>query len=356
MRALLLFTTLAVAVRLFAEPSVQTLDPNRGTNNGGTEVTIRGKDLGRIVVCLLPCPTTVTFGETTVEALEISDEELRVTTPPHAAGTVDVTVSIPAKTPVVVENGFTFLAGPEADYERVLLPVWWKDSVPGAQGTQWRTDFWLRNDGENGVRIAAYNCPASHACLPVFPATYTLLPGYALHNVPDFSVEPRNNPSQLLYLSSDSAAGVEMSLRVADVSRGALNAGTDIPVVRESELLTDRAQLLNVPTDGRFRVLLRLYEVNGTSATFLVRLYAQTEEPSVSTLYETTMVTVTPQSGQFRTEAAYAQLPIAELHTADGLPAQVRIEVKPLTAGVRYWAFASVTNNETQLVTLVTPQ
>jgi hypothetical protein len=34
----------------------------------------------------------------------------------------------------------------------------------------------------------------------------------------------------------------------------------------------------------------------------------------------------------------------------------VRIEITPLTAGSRYWSFASVTSNETQIVTLVTPQ
>ena len=36
--------------------------------------------------------------------------------------------------------------------------------------------------------------------------------------------------------------------------------------------------------------------------------------------------------------------------------ALLRVEIVPLTAGLRYWAFASVTNNATQHVTTVTPQ
>lgn len=34
----------------------------------------------------------------------------------------------------------------------------------------------------------------------------------------------------------------------------------------------------------------------------------------------------------------------------------VRVEVEPLGEGARFWAFVSVTNNETQHVTLITPQ
>jgi hypothetical protein len=36
--------------------------------------------------------------------------------------------------------------------------------------------------------------------------------------------------------------------------------------------------------------------------------------------------------------------------------AAVRVEVTPLTAGSRYWAFVSATNNTTNHVTLITPQ
>lgn len=350
------FVSLAIATAALAEPVVTAIIPSRGPDSGGTEVIIRGSGLAVTVVCLLPCPPTVTFGETTVDAVEVSDQELHVNTPPHAPGTVDVEVSIPAQPSAVVKDGFTFVNGPEAQYERVLLPVWLKDTVPGAQGTQWRTDFWLRNNGQDGARIAAWNCPPAHACPPIFPLTYNLLPDHSLHNSPAFSTEPRNNPSQLLYIANEDAADVAMSLRVADVSRSSLNAGTDVPVIREDELLTGTAQLFEVPMDDKaFRVLLRVYDLTHTSSTFLVRLYAQSADPApVAGTYSVTVVT--PQSGLFRTEAAYGQLQLSDLAANGALPPVVRVEIVPLTAGSRYWTFVSLTNNETQLVTLVTPQ
>ncbi len=38
------------------------------------------------------------------------------------------------------------------------------------------------------------------------------------------------------------------------------------------------------------------------------------------------------------------------------LPAALRAEIEPLTEGSRHWGFISLANNETDLVTIVTPQ
>ena len=50
-------------------------------------------------------------------------------------------------------------------------------------------------------------------------------------------------------------------------------------------------------------------------------------------------------------DPAYAQL--AELPDTDNF---TRIELVPLTPGVKFWAFLTMTNNTTQEITLVTPQ
>jgi len=355
-KVLLLFTTLAVTATLFAAPVVTSIEPNRGPDTGGTLVSILGSGLATNVVCLLPCPTTVTFDDITVEAETVSDRELRVTTPSHAPGVVDVAVTLPTEPEVVVEDGFTFVDGPEAAFERVLVPVWLKGTVPGAHGSQWRTDFWLRNNRQESVQIAPWNCPQGLVCPPVFPLTHNLTGGRSLRNLAEFSGEPRSNPSQILYISNPDTKDVSMSLRVSDISRGTLNAGTDIPVIREGELLTRSAHLFDVPTDNKvFRVLLRVYDVTDTTSLFRVHLSAQSEEKT-PVLHTTTLTATTPQSGPFRTEAAYAELPISDLVHEGTWPALIRVSVEPLTPGSRYWAFVSMTNNDTQLVTLATPQ
>jgi hypothetical protein len=34
---------------------------------------------------------------------------------------------------------------------------------------------------------------------------------------------------------------------------------------------------------------------------------------------------------------------------------QVRIEIEPFSAGVAFWSYVSITNNDSQQITLVTP-
>jgi hypothetical protein len=349
---------LLVSTSAFAQdPTVDSITPNSGADSGGTAIVIKGTNLGTAVACLLPCPPIVTFGDIAVDAVEVSNTELNVTTPAHAAGVVDVTVAVPGRTPVVVEDGFTFLSGSESPYERVLLPIYFPGVVYGTSGTQWATDLSIHSGGANPVSIANRVCGPAEICPPVFPLTYTLEGGKSLHNPQVFFPYQRDNSSLVLYVSKNGADDVSLGLRVADVSRNALNGGTDLPVIRENEFLTRNAQLHNVPLDNRtFRILLRVYDLTYSEATFGVRIYPVSEDPAPA-IYGTTLTAKTSTAGSFRAEAAYAELDITQLlYLRLAWPETARIEIDPMTPGSRYWAFVSLTNNETQLVTLVTPQ
>jgi hypothetical protein len=348
---LLALTTLTAAAQ---KPAIDSITPGQGPDSGGTLVTVRGTNLATRIQCLVPCPPQVVFGEIAVDATEKSDSVLEVTTPAHEPGTVDVMVVIPGQEPVVVEDGFTFIGGPEAEYEQVLLPIYIRGTIPGANGTEWRTDFRIRNDGSEAVRLAPWECPDGQVCPPVFPLTHVLQPLRTLHNPSDFAKSPRSNPSALLYVSKP--ASVTMSLRVADLSRSALNAGTDLPVLRSAEMLTGRAQLFNVPMKNEFRVLLRIYETEYSRSEYTVVLVPEDDDEGIP-VHATTLTATTAQEGPFRTEAAYVQFDVTDLlKLRRAWPEAVRIEITPRTPGSRYWAVASITSNETQLVTLVTPQ
>ena len=357
MKSLLFALALSFTALAQEAPVIVAITPGSGPETGGTAVVISGSNLHTPVACLLPCPPRVGFGEIFVDAEEVSDHQLNVTTPAHAAGVVDVTVSIPGRPSVVVENGFTFVQGPESAYERVLLPIYVKGVIPGAHGTQWATDLWIHNGGTSAVSIADRVRPAEAACAPVIPLTLTLDAGRSLHNPDHFFPPNRNNPSQMLYVSKPGADDVSLGLRVADVSRNTLNSGTDLPVIRESRFLTRTAQLLNVPLDNQnFRILLRVYDVTYSEALFSVRIYPS-DPDRVQAVYGTTLTATTPRLPPFRPEAAYAELDITPLlNLRLAWPQNARIEVEPLNPGSRYWAFLSLTNNQTQLVTLVTPQ
>jgi hypothetical protein len=358
MKRLLLLFSLLFSFSALADPVVTSLEPSFGPTTGGTEVTITGSDLLPHIVCALPCPTTVTFGDVTVEVSEESATRLKVITPPHAAGTVDVRVNVSGEEPVRVPGAFTYQVASEAEYEQVLLPVYLDGIVDGAGGSRWAVDFWMRNGGPNPVRFAPFPCPPGQACPAVVPLTAPLVPGHTYRGLPPNFGEGSTNPSRLFYLSRDGVGRVAMSLRFADLSQGTLNGGTDLPVIREREVLTHPAQLFNVPLNSNFRVLLRVYDVAQTASSFRVSVYPQAVGLTPPALHTFDVTATTPQLGPLRTEAAYGQFDVSSLLALDHVqwPETVRLEVTPLTPGSRFWAFASVTNNTTNLVTLVTPQ
>jgi hypothetical protein len=336
-------------------PSVTAITPSSAPSTGGTEITITGSNLATKVQCIIPCPALVTFGDISVPVKSETSTRLVVDAPPHQPGTVDVTIAIAGETPLKLPNAFTFTPDHDDVYETVLLPVYSEGTVPGAFGSQWQTDFWMHADTQNGVQIAPWPCPPPFVCPPVFPLTSSLAYGQTLHNLAAGFKPANGNPSVLLYLSRPE---VSMSLRVADTSRSTLNAGTDIPVIRENAMRSGVTQLFNVPANPNFRVLLRLYETVYTYATFTVRLYDQADlSASATPIHVMTVPVSTTQTNEFRTEAAYAEIDLSNLQLGDRVwPAAVRVEIEPQLPGSRYWAFASITNNATQLVTLSTPQ
>jgi hypothetical protein len=84
--------------------SVDAIDPDAGSTLGGDEITITGE-------CFTGA-TGVTFGGVAgTDFTVVSDTEITVTTPPGAAGLVDVVITNPTECgPITVADGFTYVA------------------------------------------------------------------------------------------------------------------------------------------------------------------------------------------------------------------------------------------------------
>lgn len=362
-RFLLISALFAASFTAAADPSVTGLGPTAGPTSGGTLVEIRGHDLLPHIVCALPCPSTVTFGDVTVEVQDEAENRITVITPAHAPGTVDVIVNISGEAPVRLRNAFTFSGDPEAAYEQVLLPLYVDGVAPGAGGSQWKTDFWMRNNSDfhegEAVQVAPWPCQDDHACPAVVPPSYFVRPAESVHNLPRLIQSAPGNPSRLLFVSRNGDENLSFTLRFADVSRAALNGGTDLPVVRENEFLRGPITLLNVPMTSDYRVQLRVYHLTATNDTYTVNIYAQKEGVEDGPLlHSVRLATPLPELGPFRSQAGYAQFDLTSLLQLDHVawPEAVRLEIDGTGVNRRSWAFASVTNNNTQMVTLVTPQ
>jgi hypothetical protein len=358
MRHLFLLALLSVPIGAFADHAVtiKEITPGSGPSTGGTEVTIAGSGFRKTVQCLLPCPTTVSFGSTTVPLKAESDTRLIAVTPPHENGTVDVTVNVAGEAPVTKASAFTFSATEDFRYERILVPFYLDGSIDGAFGSRWKTDLWIRNNGAEAVDLGPWACASDVPCSDDSALLYALRAGRSQRNLPPLPGPANANPSRVLYVSRWGAGEVSFSLRFADVSRFSLDGGVDLPVIREREMLSRVAQLFNVPLGPSFRGMLRLYDVGRATSAFLVTIYRQgeTDEPP---LHSVELTATSVQAGEFAPRAAYVQFDISSLFAIDKpWPDTARIEVTPLTPESTYWAFISLTNNDTQTVTLVTPQ
>jgi hypothetical protein len=346
---LLAIALLSLVTSIAEAVTITSVNPSSGATSGGTVVTIKGTDFGTCSDCSPAFPPFVRFGNSALVMSQMLDSTtLVVTTPPHPAGTVTVHVEqwdgvaeLPA--------AFTFVGDfPQEAMERILLPLLTRP-VFGRGGSEFHTDLRIEHRWSGqGLRdlITIYGLQPSCPCLP----TDTAYNGLGVDvDVPilteNVELMPAGSPGRFMYVDESQLPRLTMNLRVHDVSRPALNFGTEMPIVRERDFVdpTQDIVLVNVPTDARFRNTLRIYGTKADRATITV----EGEEPQFVEL----------QGGSTPFEPAYAIFGNFPVGTT---PRRVTISLSgspvPPEQKQPYWAFITVTNNETQVITTITPQ
>ena len=359
-----------LALSATAAPTLVRVSPSRGVSFDETTVQIIGFDLpSPSASCstepprVPQCPARVFFGQREARVLSVSSDRLIVRAPPQTAGTtVDVRVEFTNGTKLTLSDAFLYVDEPEPrreDYRMYLVPLR-TGELHGANGSLWRTDLAIHNAAEEDVRVLANDCDlpfrtpvCSHELIPVRP--FETLALQLAQGLAQFE-------GTFVYVPEARDGEVDLAMRVRDVSRDAEGFGTEVPVVPEEDFRIS-IRLLDVPTDPRFRTLLRLYGDSeaGRDVT----------------------VTVTPMSGNqvlsqriVRLErgeglwdhqfipfvSAYTRLdPLTDAVRASG-HARVRIHIDSMVVPradppliLPVWGFVSITNNVTQQVTTVTP-
>lgn len=318
-----------------AAQTPHTITPNRGPVAGGTEVRITG-DFGT-------WPYGVIFGNTHVPANRLDDHTLTAITPAHLPGPVAVTIF---EYDIGIATGvtFTFEGKAEDAFDRLLLPVF-VPAIRGAFGSEFRTELRMSLDRTSTAPVPIYGL--------MDPKIYGEGTPWELDNDSrDLRVEEGiGSPGRFLYVPKGTARKLVMNLRAYDVSRASGNFGTQIPIVPASAFATDghesRIGIIGVPTSPPFRSKLRIYGTPEWGATLNVdiEMHGLTEMRSVG---------LTPTGDPYRPSYAELDLP-------DGGIVNVWISVHtpPISAllpAPDIWAFVSVTNNETQHITTITPR
>ena len=219
------------------------------------------------------------------------------------------------------------------DVARFLLPIAVAE-VPGANGSLWSSELWIHSSSDTDVVIS-----------PVRISNYSLRPRET-ERVPISMAEAGHPPGLFLLVMRADAAKLHFNLRIRDFSRAHASWGTEIPVIAEEAFLANPLVLPLVPLGGGFRSMLRIYGINNGEVRVIVTRIGEGSVLS-RVLFDEVVALRGSSDGAV---PAYAALP---LPTDLG---QARVEIEPLTSGLHYWAFVSITHNETQHVTTVTPQ
>lgn len=227
--------------------------------------------------------------------------------------------------------------------ERILIPLSVAD-VRGANGSVFTSDMWVHNFGSVTAEFST-----DEYCITLCPLP-EIDPGAS--RPVRLNGQPASDPALIGY-TSPTGSRFDYNLRIRDLSRQSQTWGTEVPVIPESQFITGVVNLLNVPTDDRFRVSLRVYTFDAPPTAARVRIWQQSanfRDP----IAELTMP-LRIGAGDSRYKPAYGEIhALAQTFSAIKIDNKVRVEIE--LPGTPFWAFASITNNETQHITLVTPQ
>ena len=242
----------------------------------------------------------------------------------------------------------SFPENPDDAFDPILFPVF-SPPVHGQHGAEFRTIAKLWNKGSSAVTVFGFDATCDPlGDPPIFPHS-------------PVNIAPRGDEQPILTDCSSTAGrlffvpkgdtSIVANLRVQEMTRQAENHGVEIPVVRRADFSDTSIALVGVPNDPRFRLTLRVYSLGyGGISTVNVTVLARNGE-----IGSTERVALLPGPSRLPFEPSYAAftgfLP-ASVYGEGDLTVLIENET-PNSPPI--WAFITVTNNETQHLTTVTP-
>jgi len=328
--------------------SFVVLDANSGVVVSQSVGSTAGGTIVNIVVGAAHClnqppascpPPSITFGGIPATNVVVLDQShFRATTPAHAPGAVQVTVADDTFAKSSYAFRYVDPAAPPSSkvFEKVLVPVIFNG--PGALGSNWVTELSLRND--NLYSVEPWRpIGGSSVIVPSKPVIFG----------------SGNAPAGLFFVVPRQAAlSLAFHAAVRDTSRADAEWATEMPVVREGQFSASGVDLLDIPVDARFRTMVRIYSpinpVPAYASIVHVIVYSLENGTILRDLYpsllDPTVCSDTVSCAEHPSFSAVADV-------TSGLPAgRVGVQIQ---GNVPLWAFATVTNNETQHVTVVSP-
>src|SRR5581483_6266138 len=225
-------------------------------------------------------------------------------------------------------------------------------STPGAFGSTWLTELWVDNASDSPLNLVG--CPpviiGGQACDGIpFHTPGVTEKAFSYELFDSAATESPSSAGPLVFSVAIDQADIVLRSRLYELSKHAQPAGVEIPVVREDQFFSRTSRFIAVPNSAAARSALRVYDPFRVGGA--VRVEILNEQ---GTLIASKILNPIPQTID-ATSAGYTAL----LDLASAFPPllgvdRFNVRVVPLTPGMLYWAFVSVTDQESQTVLLVT--
>jgi hypothetical protein len=272
---------------------------------------------------------TLTIGGVTVPTSSDVDGLLIATAPPHAPGVYDVVVNSTAGTLTATAALIYYdpSAADPAVFEPIVYPLSFQG--PGAFGSQWTTESFMHASTPAAFFRDAVPCNGCSSSIQLDTKQLT---------------NDSNPWGHVLYAMRGTTGSLDLASRIHDTSRQSQTAGTEVPVIYGRDFRT-QLQFLNVPVDSRYRVTLRLWSFGNSPVSVLVdSIPAQELGIPLAKIPGTAMW--------------FGSIDVTTLLTlASGNPTNLMVTpiASPLLSPP-IWGMLSLTNNDTQQVTIISPQ
>lgn len=306
----------------------------------GEDVLIEGVPLRSCTGPLICGPVRVFFGSNEATNVRLPGDGTILVRVPAGSGRVDVRVRNGDGTESVLPDSFTYTTvnGDPSQFDRVLIPMTF--AGPGAHGSLWRSETIIRNDSRVTIDVE-----------PLLPDNTSSIAAGARARMRELPLDVGG----YLYVSRDADKWLTYSSHIADRSRSAIDRGSELPIVRAEDTSAD-IRLLDIPLRPLYRAKLRIYDFDSVRPHFVTIDIVKEDGTRVQVERQLPGNVLGPCAGPcFPHHPAYATVDLSsipELANAGDVDISVRAE----TNDARLWAFVSVSNNQTQHVTMYTPQ
>lgn len=239
-----------------------------------------------------------------------------------------------------------------ADFTTTLVPLV-TQGLRGAHGSVWDSELYVFNGSHLPLRMPGFS---DSPVLPIEPSI-VIQPHTTMH----LGLYPRDGADgAFLYIPNTMVSTTKMSLRVRDTSQNATSLGDEVPVVRVDQA-AHALTIFDVPVDPKYRATLRIYGFTPAPMPVRVAIYPEIGVPALRQFDVTLNGIVNAAFDPFPLHPAYIALdPLGDAIRAS-IVRRVRIEITNFAPIItpppaKIWAFVSLTNNETNQVTIVTPK